>query len=152
MCNKTAITAGLLFAVLFAAAPLQAKQAAIQQTEARALSGNITAQITLADTFRTKQDIVQAKYWYRKAAEQNNPYAQNERKTDPAQRSVRDSITGSQSLVRESRITESAGCALSAGVMYYRGKGCERGDCAIARSFMRERQHSHTAPLSFTSR
>lgn len=75
---KTVITAGLLFAVLFAAAPLQAKQAAIQQIEARALSGNITAQITLADTFRTKQDIVQAKYWYRKAAEQNNPYAQNE--------------------------------------------------------------------------
>ncbi|MEM7976030.1 hypothetical protein Q4R26_02030 [Morganella morganii] len=32
----------------------------------------------MADTFRTKQDIVQAKYWYRKAAEQNNPYAQNE--------------------------------------------------------------------------
>lgn len=61
---KTAITAGLLFAVLFAAAPLQAKQTAIQQIEARALSGNITAQITLADTFRAKQDIVQAKYWY----------------------------------------------------------------------------------------
>ena len=88
---KTAITAGLLFAVLFAAAPLQAKQAAIQQTEARALSGNITAQITLADTFRTKQDIIAEK-------------------------------------------VVNAVIAPLPGV------------------FMRERQHSHTAPLSFTSR
>ncbi|MDH0354891.1 tetratricopeptide repeat protein [Morganella sp. GD04133] len=75
---KTVTTAGLLLAVLFTAAPLQAKQAAVQHTEARALRGNIAAQITLADNFRTQQDIVQAKYWYRKAAEQNNPYAQNE--------------------------------------------------------------------------
>lgn len=69
---KTAITAGLLFAVLFAAAPLQAKQTALQE----------------------------ARVWFEKAASQNQPDA-----------------------------------LYQPGVMYYRGKGCERGDCAIARSF-----------------
>ncbi|HDU8608922.1 TPA: sel1 repeat family protein [Morganella morganii] len=147
---KTAITAGLLFAVLFAAAPLQAKQAAIQQTEARALSGNITAQITLADTFRAKQDIVQAKYWYRKAAEQNNPYAQNE----PGKLILLSdqSVTALQEakVWFEKAASQNQPDALyQPGVMYYRGKGCERGDCAIARSFYERAAAQSHGPAQF---
>ncbi|WP_214050785.1 tetratricopeptide repeat protein [Morganella morganii] len=147
---KTAITAGLLFALLFAAAPLQAKQAAIQQTEARALSGNITAQITLADTFRAKQDIVQAKYWYRKAAEQNNPYAQNEPGklillSDQSVTSLQEAKVWFEKAASQNQ----PDALYQPGVMYYRGKGCERGDCVIARNFYERAAAQSHGPAQF---
>ncbi|GIZ26437.1 hypothetical protein TUM12151_11240 [Morganella morganii] len=187
---KTAITAGLLFALLFAAAPLQAKQAAIQQTEARALSGNITAQITLADTFRAKQDIVQAKYWYRKAAEQNNPYAQNElgklillsdqsvtslqeakvwfekaavqkyapgqvnlanvylHLTDLNNRDSKEMVLAHYWFEQAAR-QNMAVAQYQLGMMYYRGKGCERGDCVIARNFYERAAAQSHGPAQF---
>ena len=74
---RIAIAAGLCCTVLFFTSALNAQPSPVKQQEAAALSGNITAQIKLADDYLAQKETVQAEYWFRKAAEQNNPYAQN---------------------------------------------------------------------------
>ncbi|WP_067366804.1 tetratricopeptide repeat protein [Morganella psychrotolerans] len=74
---RIAIAAGLCCTVLFFTSPLMALPSPVKRQEAAALSGNITAQIKLADDYLAQKETVQAEYWFRKAAEQNNPYAQN---------------------------------------------------------------------------
>ena len=74
---RIAIAAGLFCTALFFTSVLNAQPSPVKQQEAAALSGNITAQIKLADKYLAQKETEQAEYWYRKAAEQNNPYAQN---------------------------------------------------------------------------